>query len=181
MSAEPGLWDKEVALGQESDSKPEKTQSFCPETSLELLKVFQISLSLFSDIIPCSIWYISLDFCHIWIDPGWASKLNINLAWPLFRAVVMFKKFYFEGHLLTLQCLLESMQRNAQWLKFTGGFEPYHPSHHSWAGILAYMAKHWSDSVQTFKLKKYYRIGLTLLKTYRKSQCIYLCDLHDQS
>lgn len=30
MSAEPGLWDKEVALGQESDSKPENPPEFLP-------------------------------------------------------------------------------------------------------------------------------------------------------
>lgn len=40
------------------------------------------------------------------------------------------------------------VNRNAQWLKFTWGFEPHHPTPHAWASILVCMAESWTDSVQ---------------------------------
>lgn len=40
------------------------------------------------------------------------------------------------------------INKNAQWLKFTWGFEPHHPPPHAWASILVCTAKSWTDSVR---------------------------------
>lgn len=160
MSAEPGLWDGEVVLGQASGSKQAEQSYFnqCREIKPQARNLnpkLGIFKSAFGFKLYVIVYTVCLCICQNRICPVSTSNSR-NVIASLhcgFCMVGVFLWFVTRGCFLTWRppshpVMFAWINRNAQWLKFTWGFEPHHPSPPARASILVCTAKSWTDSVQ---------------------------------